>query len=117
MNADLYQEMAARTLIDKPDFELTPDEVMLVWNGLGLAGEAGEAADEIKKAIFHRHGINREKIIKELGDVMWYVAAICTKMDIQLDEVMNTNINKLKERYPNGYTSADSLRAHKEKYA
>lgn len=103
-----YQQQAARTLIDSPPF-FTDDEIMLVWNALGLAGEAGEVADTIKKAVFHQHGINRDELIKELGDVLWYVAALCTKLDVSMSEVMERNITKLKARYPDGYSSEASI--------
>jgi NTP pyrophosphatase (non-canonical NTP hydrolase) len=108
MDANEYQLAAARTLIAKPDAVYTDHEIMLVWNALGLAGEAGEVADTIKKAVFHQHGINRDDLIKELGDVLWYAAALCTKLDVPLSEVMERNIAKLKQRYPDGYNSADS---------
>lgn len=107
-SADRYQEHAARTLIDAPDAEYTPENLMLVWNAIGLAGEAGEVCEHLKKAVFHRHGIDRDKLIKELGDVLWYVAALCTKLNVSMSEVMERNIEKLKARYPNGYSSADS---------
>lgn len=105
MNANDYQKQAGRTLIAKPDAMYTDYEIMLVWNALGLAGEAGEVADTIKKAVFHQHGINRDELIKELGDVLWYVAALCSKLDVPMSEVMELNIAKLKQRYPEGYSS------------
>ena len=108
MDANQYQEQAARTLIAGPDADYTPEQVMLVWNALGLAGEAGEVADTIKKAVFHQHGLDRDVVIKELGDVLWYVAALCSKLDVSLSEVMERNIAKLVKRYPEGYTSAAS---------
>lgn len=108
MTADEYQQLAARTLIGAPDAAYSPADIMLVWNALGLAGEAGEVADTIKKAVFHQHGVDREELIKELGDVLWYVAALCTKLDVSLAEVMTRNIEKLKRRYPDGYSSGDS---------
>ena len=108
MTADEYQKLASRTLIDKPDATYTDDEIMLVWNALGLAGEAGEVADTIKKAVFHRHTLDRDELIKELGDVLWYVAALCTKLDVPMSEVMERNIEKLKARYPDGYSSERS---------
>lgn len=110
MSADEYQRQAARTLIAAPDAEYTNHEIMLVWNALGLAGEAGEVADTIKKAVFHQHGMNRDELIKELGDVLWYVAALCSKLDTPLSEVMERNIVKLEARYPQGY-SADASKA------
>lgn len=109
MNADDYQQQAARTLIDAPDAPYSDDDIMLVWNALGLAGEAGEVADSIKKMVFHRHGVKRAELMKELGDVLWYVAALCTRLDVSLGEVMERNIAKLRVRYPDGYCSAASL--------
>lgn len=106
-----YQREVGRTLIDAPDFTLTPQEMMLAWNALGLAGEAGEAADCIKKAVFHRHGVDLDKLRKELGDVLWYVAAIATKLNLTLDDVMVANIEKLKARYPEGW-DAERSRLH-----
>lgn len=108
--ADEYQEQARRTLIDAPDAEYTPEEIMLVWNALGLAGESGEVADHIKKVVFHRHELDRDKVIKELGDVLWYVAALCTKLEVSMSTVMDRNIAKLQKRYPAGY-SADASKA------
>lgn len=106
-----YQELAARTLIDGPDFEIAERDIMLVWNAIGLAGEAGEIADIIKKGVFHQHGIDFEALKKELGDCFWYLAAICTKAGFDMNEVMADNIAKLKERcYPNGYSSEDSVK-------
>ena len=103
--ANEYQLAAGRTLIGGPDATYTSADLMLVWNALGLAGEAGEVADTIKKAVFHQHGLNRGELIKELGDVLWYVAALCSKLDVPLSEVMERNIAKLKQRYPDGYSS------------
>lgn len=112
MNANEYQELANRTLVDKAPV-LNDQEMMLVWNAIGLAGEAGEVADTLKKAIFHKHGLNlletRLKLKKELGDVLWYVAVLSTVLGYSLDTIMELNIAKLRQRYPNGFTSADSM--------
>jgi len=109
MDANTYQQLAGRTLIDGPDAEYTDRETMLVWNALGLAGEAGEVANLVKKGVFHRHGVDEAKLIDELGDVLWYVAALCTKLGVSLDAVMTINVAKLQRRYPDGYSSAASL--------
>jgi NTP pyrophosphatase (non-canonical NTP hydrolase) len=103
LDADSYQKLAARTTIERPDFAITDHEIMVVWNAIGLAGEAGEVVDYIKKGVFHQRGIDRETVRRELGDVLWYVAALCTKLDISLSEVMDLNIAKLRARYPDGY--------------
>lgn len=103
-----YQKQAARTLIDSPDFDLLNTELMIIWNAIGLAGETGEILDHIKKGIFHEHGLDRDHLKEELGDVMWYIAGLCTKLGLDLDEVLAFNIKKLERRYPNGYSSEDS---------
>lgn len=113
MTADDYQKQASRTLIDEPDAEYTGHELMLVWNAIGLAGEAGEVADTVKKAVFHQHGLDRDELIKELGDVLWYAAALCTKLDVSMSEVMERNIAKLKQRYPDGYSAKASINREK----
>jgi NTP pyrophosphatase (non-canonical NTP hydrolase) len=110
MNATDYQRAAARTLIDRPDFDIQDDEVMVVWNAIGLAGEAGEVVEAVKKGVFHRKGLDREKLAKEIGDVLWYAAALCTKLGLNMAEVMAANIAKLAERYPDGW---DNSRSHK----
>lgn len=109
MDANEYQQLAGRTLIAAPDATYTAHELMLAWNALGLAGEAGEVADLIKKSVFHRHELDREKLIGELGDVLWYVAALATKLGVRLSDVMEGNVAKLTRRYPAGYSSAASV--------
>jgi NTP pyrophosphatase (non-canonical NTP hydrolase) len=109
MDATTYQELAGRTLIEEPDFTITSDEVMIAWNAIGLAGEAGEVADLVKKGIFHQHGLDLEKVKKELGDVLWYVAALCSKLDLSLSDVMAANVEKLRARYPEGYSAQASI--------
>lgn len=108
MSPNEYQQLAKRTLIEKPDFQITDKQVMIVWNATGLAGEAGEVSELIKKGIFHQHGIDREKIKKELGDVLWYVAGLAGQFDLTLKEIMEHNIEKLKARFPDGWSSEDS---------
>lgn len=104
MKANEYQKLANRTLIDNPDFEISDKQVMISWATIGLIGEAGEVAELIKKGIYHQRGINRENVKKELGDVLWYVAALCKEFDFTMEEVMQGNVDKLLERFPDGYT-------------
>lgn len=80
----------------------------LINGVMGLAGEAGECIDYVKKAIFHKHDFNATELAKELGDIMWYVAMCCNAIGISLDDVMQGNIEKLKRRYPNGFNEHDS---------
>lgn len=67
------------------------------YSALGLAGESGEVCDKIKKSI--RDGnLDRDSIILELGDVLWYLARICDNLQIDLDVVAKLNIQKLTSR-------------------
>lgn len=81
----------------------------LINGVLGLTGEAGEVSDLVKKGIFHEKGIDLEHLKKELGDCAWYLAMICDACGFTLDDVMQTNIDKLKARYPKGF---DTYRAN-----
>lgn len=87
-----------------------PDELTKANVGLGLAGEAGEAADVIKKHLCQGHPLDLAKLKNELGDVLWYVARGCDVFGFQLEDVMAENISKLKNRYKSGkFSVQDSL--------
>ena len=98
MTFDEYQALAKRTLPEGPRSE------GLSVSALGLAGESGECVDIIKKHLHHGHDLDRAKLVKELGDVLWYVAAMATTIGVSLDEVGQQNILKLRARYPEGFS-------------
>lgn len=89
--------------------EIVPNPGELLNGALGLTGEAGEVSDMIKKNIFHGHELDREALVKELGDVCWYVALLCEAIDVSLEEVLTKNIDKLKARYPEGFSESASI--------
>lgn len=66
---------------------------------LGVAGEAGEVADMLKKVHFHRHDFDRDALKLELGDLLWYLSWLATLNGLSLDEIAQSNVNKLKSRY------------------
>lgn len=104
MDLNEYQRQALRTA------GLSPNrDAAMAYLGLGVAGEAGEVADYIKKVVAHGHTFDAEKLKKELGDVMWYVAVLSRVAGLDLVEVAEGNIAKLRERYPNGFESARSI--------
>ncbi|AGH26283.1 MazG [Prochlorococcus phage MED4-213] len=77
----------------------------LTTSGVGLAAESGEFLEIVKKMVFQGkpwNDANREHLIIELGDVMWYVAQACMALEIDLDDVIKGNIKKLEKRYPGG---------------
>lgn len=94
-----YQEFASSAL--QPKFK---GEFGLYGFALGLGGETGEVLDAIKKReLYERKDIPVEHIEEELGDVMWYVANICTRYGLSLDGVLAKNVKKLNERYQKLY--------------
>jgi NTP pyrophosphatase (non-canonical NTP hydrolase) len=76
---------------------------------LGLTGESGEVADMIKKTLYHGHLIDIEKLIKELGDVLWYISVMAETLDIPLEKIAEQNIAKLAARYPEGFSEYLSI--------
>lgn len=76
---------------------------------MGLAGEAGEVCDYIKKVLFQGHELNTRKVVEEVGDVLFYAAAILSAMGEELDEAAQANIAKLLNRYPEGFDANRSV--------
>ena len=110
MTVNEYQELALRTL----NPELSKRDVLI--NGvMGLCGESGEAIDIVKKHLAQGHELNREKLIKELGDVAWYLAETAYALDVDLETVLEGNLSKLRARYPDGFDAEKSVgRANEE---
>lgn len=98
-----YQKLALRTAGNHGDFDKT-----LMYTALGLNGEAGEVAELIKKAFFHGHELDRDKLEKELGDVLWYLAVMANTLDLPLETIARHNIDKLAQRYPQGFSEERS---------
>jgi NTP pyrophosphatase (non-canonical NTP hydrolase) len=92
-----YQDDAKRTASPNGD-----DKELLI-SACGLAGETGEVVELIKKYVGHGKTPSPTRISEELGDVLWYVADIASRYDLNLDGIATNNIRKLRERYPNGF--------------
>ena len=104
MTINEYQKLAMTTLnpkLDKKD--------VLINGVMGLCGESGEVIDIVKKHLAQGHELDKEKMIKELGDVAWYMAEIATVLDVELEDVFVQNIEKLKKRYPEGFSTEKSI--------
>lgn len=95
-----YQEKALRTLYS----DLTTQE-RLGLCGLGLSGEVGEVTDLLKKHLYHRTGkaLDVAKMCDELGDVLWYYSVLLSTLGLTFEEVMETNIAKMRLRHPDGF--------------
>lgn len=105
MNANEYQLLAMRTAAGGKS---------LLNAALGLAGESGEVADLIKKAKFQGHPLDEDKLVEELGDVLWYVALAAEVLGVSLEDIMHRNIDKLWSRYPAGFDPERSQHMEEE---
>lgn len=104
MEINEYQKLAMRTL--NPEI----DKKELILNAsMGLCGESGEVIDLVKKHLFQEHDLDDEKLIKELGDVAWYLAEAATALNVDLSEILEKNIKKLENRFPDGFNSNRSI--------
>ena len=104
MTANEYQKLAMTTLnpaLSKKD--------VLIKGVMGQCGESGEAIDIVKNNLAQGHPLDREKLLKELGDIAWYLAETATALDVSLEEVLERNIQKLRQRYPQGFETAKSI--------
>jgi len=104
MNLKDYQDLCKRTAKKFKDKDME-----LADFGLGIAGEAGDAAGCIKKTLFHTND-QTDGIRENLGDTMWYIAMICNHFNWDLEEVLAENIEKLRKRYPQGFLDKDAAR-------
>ena len=109
MEANEYQKLAMTTLnpaLDKKD--------VLINSVMGLCGESGEAIDIVKKWLMQGHELDKEHLIKELGDVAWYLAEAATALDVPLEAVLQGNLDKLRQRFPNGFDTEASVHRKKD---
>ncbi len=104
LQLDRYQKLAGRTSGAGGD-----GERRLVIAALGLAGEAGEFANMVKKLTAHGHDIPPNELADELGDVLWYLAEAASACGLQLGDIAQQNVDKLRLRYPEGFSQERSI--------
>lgn len=106
MTGNKYQQLALRTSSHGSSGDMVLNGVM------GLNGEAGECIDIVKKHLFQGHPLDTDKLLDELGDVLWYVAITADGIGVPLENIMQHNIDKLRKRYPDGFDAERSI--HRE---
>ena len=99
----MFQKEAERTLRNDLPYECVCSNMCM-----GLAGESGEVIDLLKKHVWQGKELDINDLIEEIGDVLWYVANLCNVNNITMEECMLTNVNKLRKRYPNGFSVKDA---------
>ena len=104
-NFDTYQQESRKT------WNEIPMNHSIVYPTMGMVNEAGEVAGKVKKIFRDRDGeiteADRQALKKELGDVLWYLAQICTELDLSLQEVAEANLIKLFSRLERGQIKGD----------
>jgi len=97
-----YQELAMKTASDK-------SKQNRILNGvMGLCGEAGECIDIVKKHMFQGHELDKQRLIDEASDCLWYLAEIASGLEMSMEEIASYNIEKLRRRYPDGFDAGKS---------
>lgn len=100
MNLNEYQDAALATAI-------YPKEYKIIYPALKLAGEAGEVAEKVGKSLRGDKVLDRADLAKELGDVLWYIAATADDIGYTLEQIGNMNLNKLGDRQVRGVLKGD----------
>ena len=104
MKINEYQKLAMLTLNPALD-----NKDVLINGVMGLCGESGEAIDIVKKHLAQGHELDTEHLAKELGDIAWYLAETATAIGYDLEDIFQMNIEKLKKRYPQGFSANNSI--------
>ncbi len=89
---------------DKASLGVDGDVLQMLHAALGMAGEVGEVIELVKKQLMYDKAFTKDAMVKELGDVLWYMSVMLRNIDSNFDEVMQTNIDKLKARYPDKFS-------------
>lgn len=103
MTVTRYQELAGRTINAKLDYVSIQNHALH-----GMVGEIGELHSLYQK-VFQGHGLDETHAMKEVGDLLWFIAEYCTAMGWKMEDVCQMNIDKLIARYPDGFDETKSL--------
>ena len=111
------ETQALNTQLEALENDSGVNMALLLTGGIGLSSETGEFNEIVKKCIFQGKPMNEETVFhlkRELGDIMWYWITSCRALDLDPNEVIEENINKLKSRYPGGEFDAHYSENRKE---
>ena len=104
MDFETYRRDVFRTV--RPE---TPERERILIAALGLCGESGEVAENVKKSLFQGHPLETSALRDELGDVLWYFVFLCDTVGLTVEDVMEANVTKRRKRYPDGFSSERSI--------
>jgi NTP pyrophosphatase (non-canonical NTP hydrolase) len=113
--SDNKQYVKDATVTESKDFAAIgerlaqPENIRILHAAIGLATEAGEVQDALKKHLFYGKPLDKVNLAEEMGDIFWYMAILADSLDVSFDEIQNKNIAKLKARYGAKFTEAAAL--------
>lgn len=109
MDSQEYENLAATTTSRAQHgniaMHMTTQQAQLLHGVVGLFTEGGELTDLVKRHVYYKQELDVEGFKEELGDLCWYMALLLDAVDLSFSQVMQANIDKLKRRYPNGFTT------------
>lgn len=103
IDMDMFKEDVKRTI----GSNLYPENVVICI--FGLNGEIGELTDYLKKVLFHKHTLNYNILLDEMGDVLYYFIWLCVSYGIDINDIIRENIAKRQHRYPDGFDADRSI--------
>ena len=110
MSPNEYIQNALRTAPSEYTFGNTGDVTPRIEHAvIGMVTEAGECLDAIKKSKIHGKPLDKINLIEEVGDVMWYIALLADELGVSFEEIWEKNINKLRVRFPEKYSSEHAI--------
>ena len=101
--------MKSSEYLDEVRRTVSPGTQDLLHSAMGCATEAGELLDQLKKKMFYHKQLDEHHLIEEFGDILWYVVMGLDAVDSTIEEAMEANIRKLRQRYPEKWTQEDAL--------
>ena len=104
MGIQEFQRLSIRTLNNS-----LSEKEQLANMVIGASCEFSEAGDSLKKYLFQGHELDKKHIEEELGDTMFYICNLATLLDINMEDVLEKNIEKLNKRYKNGFSYKASI--------
>jgi NTP pyrophosphatase (non-canonical NTP hydrolase) len=114
MDIKTYLTESEKTLSEK-FFATDTKNQKLLHAVIGLSTESGELLDQMKKVVYYGKELDRVNIKEELGDLMWYMAILMRELDLDMDDVLEVNINKLRTRYGEKFNSEGALNRNLDK--
>ena len=108
MNIDLI--MQHYSLVEHTMNKQLTREQRLSMLSMGLAGECGELVEPIKKHLYHGRSLDTDNLVKEAGDVLWYLHGLLIECGSSLGQALSGNVDKLMARYPNGFVDGGGIR-------